>query len=499
LVQHDVLLLKFLWGAAALLALYLVWKGTYPPFIDAANVAYSGEVLHDIWSKGGAFSHWYVVRRGALSHLLFYFAYHELRYLFAGLICIKLLATFSIFAPAITMVALLRAMKLSPWLSLPVIALGFNTNLGMGFLPFTVGLFLIPLVLLLVEKISEHFTWWYLLALAALLFISPVVHYFLTAILFPIALSWSLLSLRGRSRSWSVALEVLVGICLVAFLAPKSVAPPLQNVVQWSTYVEKWELLDRDVFKWTVDGPAALSFPILLVAFVSSLVLCRSTPDLKQGLRAYRAPTLLLILFIAFLVGPTSVSWPEPAWGIGARIAIAMAFVLLLIPMTSARGWRRFIQHSPWVAFTFWHLCALIPPFLAYDRLTGPLHSFVSLVPPHSKLLPVYGSKELRDPKKYSFGGFAGAAALHIGKWLAVETLSYQPWSFCDAGYHPMQCSARLRAPNESQPLNITTAAIRDYDFIVALENDAAVREKLTRLPLVLVRREGAWSLWRVL
>ena len=208
---------------------------------------------------------------------------------------------------------------------------------------------------------------------------------------------------------------------------------------------------------------------------------------------------LLLALFLSYMLGPSYISWPEPAWGLGARIAIALVFALVLVPTTSATGWRRLLQHSPWVAFTLWHLCSLVSPFQAYDDLTRPLKSFAALVPRHSKVLPVFGATLLKAPDGYSFGGFAGAACLHIGKWLAVETQSYQPWSFCDAGYHPVRCLARLPAPGEAQSLNLSVGTVRKYDFVVAFDNAPRVQDRLRQLPLVLVHKEGLWSLWRVL
>jgi len=155
----DGLLLELCWLVISVVALYLLWHGAYPPYVDAANVAYSGEVLHDIWHGGASFARWHAIRPGAVSHLAFYKAYHVLRFGFAPVVCIKLLATFSVFAPAVTMYSLLRRMKCGPWLSLLALALGFNTNLGMGFLPFAVGIFLLPLTLLVIEANSAQFRW----------------------------------------------------------------------------------------------------------------------------------------------------------------------------------------------------------------------------------------------------------------------------------------------------------------------------------------------------
>ena len=494
----DGLPLKLCWLVVSVLALYLLWHGAYPPYVDAANVAYSGEVLHDIWQGGTSFAQWHATRPGAVSHLAFYKAYHVLRFAFAPVVCIKLLATFSVFAPAVTMNRLLRRMKRGPWLSLPALALGFNTNLGMGFLPFAVGIFLLPLALLVIEANSARFRCWRLLLLGCVLLLSPVFHYFLTAVLLPVAVLWSALSLRGRSRLWTLAIEIAVGALIVLAVSPGGPTPAVRDIIQWVPYVERWEQLDRDVFKWTLDGATALSFPWLVLAFVSSLVLSRTTPTKLRKSRAARAPMLLLALFLGYMLGPSYISWPEPAWGLGARIAIAMAFALVVVPTTSATGWRRFFQHSPWVAFTFWHLCSLVAPFQAYDELTRPLKSLAALVPRHSKVLPVIGATSLKAPNGYSFGGFAGAACLHIGKWLAVETQSYQPWSFCDAGYHPVRCLSRLPAPSEAQSLNSSAVAVRKYDFVVAFDNAPRVNDRLRQLPLLLVHREGLWTLWRV-
>jgi hypothetical protein len=156
------------------------------------------------------------------------------------------------------------------------------------------------------------------------------------------------------------------------------------------------------------------------------------------------------------------------------------------------------IQHSPWVLFTFWHLGSLVAPFRAYDAITRPLSELRSQVPPHSRILPVFGSESLNDPGRYSFGGIAGFAFMHTGKWLVVETQGYQPWSFCDEGYHPMRCTSRLPASNPRSPLRLRAGIVDRYQYLLVLENAADVASKLSWLPVTLVSRAGQWSLWRV-
>src|SRR5664280_1221406 len=494
----DGWLLKFAWVAASGVALYLLWHGAYPPFIDAANVAYTGEVMHDLWRGGSAYSKWHALRPGAVSHLAFYRAYHVLRYLFAPVATIKILATLGVLTLPVAMLALVRAMKLGAWLSLPAFALAFNTNLSMGYLPFVIGIPLVPLALTLIEHNANEFRWWRCGLLGAIVLVSPWFHLFLTAILVPIVIIWCVLSLAGRPRIWTLAVALGVTCLIGLILFPRGYTPKIHQILQWIPYAERWDQLDRDVLQWTTDGKAALSFPWLLLAFVSTLWLTRKTPTVEGGLRVARAPILALVLFLGYLLGPTYISWPEPAWGFGTRIGIALALMLPLVSTTSSVGWRRFWQLSPWVAFTFWHLLSLVAPFRAYDALTRPLSRLSLSVPHRSRILPVFGSEWMKDPERYAFGGFAGFAFRHVGKWLAVETQSYQPGSFCDAGYHPISCVERLPAPQGRNLSRITADTLSSYDYMLVQENIPDMQAQLGVLPLDLVRREGDWSLWRV-
>ncbi len=492
----DDLPLKIAWLIACVAALYLVWSCAYPPFIDAANVAYSGEVMHDLWRGGSIYGKWYAFRTGAVSHLAFYRAYHYLRYLFAPVVCIKILSSIGVLALPVAMHGLLRCMKLSAWLSLPAFALAFNTNLNMGYLPFVIGLPCIPLALALIERNAIENRIWRWGLLGAIVLVSPWIHFFLTAILVPMVTIWCALCLKGRSRLWTLVAAFGVTSLIGLVLFPRGPIPKINQIFQWIAYAEHWDQLDRDVLQWTLDGAAALSFPWLLLAFVVCLVLTQKTPSAERGLRASRASVMALTLFLGYLLGPEFISWPEPAWGFGTRLGIALALMLPLIPTTSAVGWRRFAQYSPWVAFTAWHLAALVGPFRAYDVATRSLSLLSSSVPPHSKILPMYGSEWMKDPGRYSFGGFTGFAFKHVGKWLAVETQSLQPWSFCDAGYHPIKCVERLSSPSESRLSRITVDMLFAYDFLLVQENAPNVQERLDNLHLVLVRRIGQWSLW---
>ncbi len=493
----DDLPLTAAWWFASLFVLYLIWYSAYPPFIDAANVAYSGEVMHDLWRGGAVYGKWYALRPGAISHTVFYRLYHYLRYLFAPVVCIKLLSSAGVFGLPLAMQPLLRCMKQSPWLGLAALALAFNTNLNMGYLPFVIGIPLIPWALTLVELNAERARPWRWALLSAILIGSLWFHFFLTAILVPLVLIWSLLSLKSRSGlSVLGAIAALALLAGLLFISHRSV-PPFREVFQWISYSERWDQLDRDVLQWTVDGAAALSFPWLLLAFVSCLVLMRRTPVAERGLRASRAAIVALLLFLGYLLGPNYISWPEPAWGFGTRIGITLALILLLVPTTSATGWQRFLQTSPWLAFAAWHLAAMAGPFCAFDAIARPLSALRSSVPIHSKILPISGSEWLRDPEHYAFGGFTGFVFRHTAKWLAVETSSYQPWSFCDAGYHPIECIESLPAPARPTLLSINPSILGAYDFVLVQDNVPAVKDQLSALPLLPVRHSGQWSLWQ--
>jgi len=54
-------------------------------------------------------------------------------------------------------------------------------------------------------------------------------------------------------------------------------------------------------------------------------------------------------------------------------------------------------------------------------------------------------------------------------------------------------------APGETQPLNLSAVAVRKYDFVIAFDNAPRVNDRLRQLPLLLVHKEGPWTLWRVM
>jgi len=494
--DDDLLTLAVL--AAMSLSLWLIWRGTYLPLVDAANVAYTGEVLHDLWGGGRFYAHWHTIRPGALSHLAFYGAYHLLRHALPPLLTIKVLVTVSVLGLPLATYSLLRAMRLSPWLCLPGFAMAFNTNLGMGYLPFVLGIPLIPTALALIEHNRREPRVWRWALLAAVVAVSPLVHLFLAVVLLPTAAVWLALSHRGRPRL--VACVVLgLGVGAVVFSKlPNRFLPPFERIFQWVPFSERWDQFDRDVLNWTTDGCPALSFPWLILAFVASLVLTRRTPSPERGAAAARVPVTLLMLFLLYQLGPTYVSWPEPAWGFGTRVGVALAVLLPVAASTAARGWQRVAQQLPWVLFTFWHLCSLMGPFSAFDAATRSLASLTPAIREHSTVLPLIGSEWLKDPERYSFGGFTGFVLRHTAKWAAVESQSYQPYSFCDMGYHPIGCKARLGAPRSPEgAAHLRPDDLGKYEYVVVFANTDRARTHLKSLRLELVKASQDWSVWR--
>jgi hypothetical protein len=250
----DDLWLKLAWAAATALTLYLIWRGTYPPFIDAANVAYSGEVLHSLWCGKSDYSSWYALQPGAVSHVAFYRAYHLLRYAFAPTVCIKLLSTLAVLALPVAMHWLVRTMQLCPWASLPAFALAFNTNLEMGYLPFVIAIPLLPIALGLIESNARQFRRRRLAWLAVLLVASAWFHYFMTALLLPVVLLWSLCCLKGKPRRWTVAATLAVTMSLVGASVPHKASPPWYQVMKWVPFSERWDQLDRAVISLAAGG-----------------------------------------------------------------------------------------------------------------------------------------------------------------------------------------------------------------------------------------------------
>ena len=491
-------LLKAAVLAATALSLWLIWRWAYPPLVDAANVAYTGEVMHDLWGGGHHYAHWHALRRGAVSHMAFYGAYHLLRTFLPPMVTVKMLVTLGVLGLPAASYWLTRALRLSPWLCLPAFALAFNTNLSMGYLPFVVGIPLLPVALALIETNRQQPRKWRWGLLVALVALSPFVHFFLTAVLLPMVMVWLIFSYSGRARIIACAAAGLGLGSVAIWFATSQRIPPFREIFQWVPYSERWDQFDRDVLNWTTDGNVALSFPWLLVAFVAVLMLTRGTPRSEPGLRGARLPLTLLTLFLLYMLGPMYISWPEPAWGFGVRVGIAFALLLPLAATTSAQGWHRLAQYSPWVAFTFWHLCSLLGPFQAYDVAVGPLATLLATVPKYSTILPLVGSEWMKDPKRYSFGGFTGFALRHVANWSAVETQSYQPFSFCDMSYHPIVCLNRPSVPRDPQwTYHIAPEALRQFDFMVAYENTPHVKSQLRTLPMTLVKRAGDWSLWK--
>lgn len=486
--------LPLVWIGLTVVALFVVWHQRLLPMAETPHDLAVARVWHSFHDPAYKVSDYYALRLRPLPPILFYAAVHLMMYVVSIEIANKLFLSAYLILFPLSVLALARAFRRSPWLALGGFALAFNQTWAWGSASILMGMALMnfavaALVRWLNEGRASQAVW---LSLSALLCALASVHTCFCFMLCAIALV-----IRYR-RQWHNALFALAAIMPAAAVGIIAVhREHLSEVTatwhDFPTLVMAFPHGVMELFAGNVDRNVLA----LLALTVAALAVWKGT-RLADDARPQRGQigTLLAVLVSAYLLLPYDITKPMP-FLVSARLPALIAPFFLLWPAIPATPPAR-----PWSRLVFVPLivCGVVLPLqlnALYTRFSARNIAFLRLlerVPKGSRVLVVVR------------GTFQGVGAEEGREDVASSTPVYDQFSSwplaVDGGYAPylidhdtpLVPTVKLAAPPraDSDLMDLREAPTFDY-YVIRGPDDMMERQPSLKVQ----ERWGEWVLFK--
>ena len=489
--------LPIVWVALTLVALVPVWSQRLLPMLDTPSHLALVRGWHSFHDPAFRIADYYDLRIRPVPYLLFYGSIHLLMYVFPIEVANKLFLSAYLVVFPLSVLAIARALKRSPWLALGAFPLAFNQDWIYGFSSYLMGvalafLSLAQLLSLLEAPRARHAI---ALALACLgAYFSHILPWALFG-LWAIALLWAR---RRAYRRVALAAAAMAPSVLVALYAiwndraegayMKSDAGFAGTFKDFPTSVMEAPARVLELF------PGSLDTAILAVLAATVLVL-----TWRRGIRGDDDGRAGRVLVMALVVGglvyvslPYSISKPMSWWYVAPRVPAMIAPLFLLLPAGSFEGRRRFLV-APFV------LSALVLPlkltrlYRSFSRRNAAFIQLCDRIPRGASTFVAYRGM-VRGPNSAERSGDPATSApvyWHFGSWPMALRGGYGPHIF-DQGV-PIRPRVKLAAPTAAEADDFTFRKAPGFEYyLVRLAPELFDREPSVKL----VARHGEWSLY---
>jgi hypothetical protein len=482
------------WIALTILCLIPVWHQRLLPMLDTPNHLALVRGWHNFHDPAWRISEYYDLRVKPVPYIMFYGAIHLLMKAFTIEAANKIFLSAYLILFPLSVLAVARALKRSPWLAVPAFALQFNQGWIYGFSSYLMGtafaLFsLAALIHWLDSGKKLH---------AAALGICCIGAYF------GHVLAWFLFGLCAITllivdwRKWKrglIAGAVMAPTLLLAFLA-------YREEQDERTYMKVGESLAGS---WRDFPTSLMEFPRrVLEIFPGDLdqwvfyTIAATTVGLcvwkgTQGENDRRLRWLLVVLGVTYLMLPYNITRPMSWWYVSPRVPALMMPLIVLLPTVKLEGRRLLIVLPVLIG------CAILPLKLArlyrdFSNRNAGFMRLVAQVPRGETVMVVVRGMMRGSGSEEKSGDPATSAPVywHFSSWPMALNGGYSPYVF-DQGI-PIRPKKLLRAPNAMAPdmFDIRQAPEFAY-YLVRLSPEQMDREPALKM----VDEVGEWKLYK--
>jgi hypothetical protein len=341
--ERERKLFRLAFAVLSLATLVPIWTTRFHPLPDLPNHIAAASVWHNYANPDFDFQRYYVLKLGPTPYWGYYLLAHLFAYPFGLDIANRLILSLYAVGLPIGILVLARRFGRSEWLSLFVFPLIWNFNLAIGFVPYCLGLALLPFALDVFDRFCETPTpknaawaialgiatffchllpWGMWLAMAGML---GLVHR---------GLSWK--QLGARFAVWLV--PVVVGVLVMRGGSGYSMGHMAR--IAWRRYPLLASLSEMPTF--ILDNYTTHDDDYPAIALALLFIVLKVTQSWRPiRLHDLRAESCFLVLIVAYFVLPRSILLPMYWWGVNVRFAApAMIFGALCVTGEMA-GWRR--------------------------------------------------------------------------------------------------------------------------------------------------------------
>ncbi|HXU71365.1 MAG TPA: hypothetical protein VN947_18660 [Polyangia bacterium] len=495
--------LPLIWVALTIAALAPIWNQRLLPQLDTANHLALVRGWHNFHDPSYHIADWYKLRVRPVPYFLFYLTIHLLLYVCQIEIANKLFLSAYVILFPLSVLALARALKRSPWLALSGFVLTFNQNWIYGFGSYLMGtcfMFLSLAWLLRWLDGGRRWTLWALGVSSILAYFGHVMPWFCFGLC---AIAMLLLHVRNWRRGLWAALAMLpsVGFALAAYIEEKHDHSYFKNGEgleslkgtwrDFPTLVMEFPRRVMELFPGNLDRDILIVVTLTIVALAIWGGVRRREDDPAQQARI---KVLLIVLGLTYCLLPYKITQPMSWWYVSPRVPSMMAVLIVLWPaMRFDTPWRRMAM-LPVIA------CAIILPltlahlYRDFSRRNAPFMQLVEETPRGSTVLVVVRNM-MRGPGSEELSGDPVSSApvyWHFSSWPMALHGGYDPYIF-DQGI-PVQPVRKLKAPPWANTDSFELRQAPEFQYYIVRDPS----DEMDREPSLKVKeRLGNWVLYQ--
>lgn len=494
--------LPIIWVALTIVALVPVWHQRLLPMLDTPNHLALARGWHEYRDPSWHIADYYTLRIRPVPYLLFYLSIHLLLYVCQIEIANKLFLSAYLIVFPLSVLALTRALRRSPWLALFAFPLAFNQNWIYGFSSYLMGTcFMFFSLAWLIRWLSGGRRW-----LLPALCVSSILTYFghvMPWFCFGLcAIALLMLHWRDWQRGLSAALAMLpsLGFAIAAYVEEGRA----------HTYFKHGEGLGQLAGVWHDFPTLLMEFPrrimelfpgngdrdMLIALTLTFVALCiwRGVHRLDESpIERKQIWVLLGVLFYAYCMLPYQVTKPMAWWYVSPRVPTMMAPILVMLPALQFERWRKLLV-APVVIVAIVLPLTLAKLYRDFSRRNAGFMHLVESTPRGARVMVVVRGM-MRGPGSEELSGDPATSApvyWHFSSWPMALRGGYDPYVF-DQGI-PLVPKQKLQAPPWTSTDLFELRQAPDFDFyIVRSPSDEMEREP----SLKVIERLGEWVLFK--
>jgi hypothetical protein len=494
--------LPIVWVALTVVALIPVWHQRLLPMLDTPNHLALVRGWHQYHDPSWHISDYYTLRIRPVPYFLFYLVIHLLLYVCNIELANKLFLSAYLILFPLSVLALARALRRSPWLALFAFPLAFNQNWIYGFSSYLMGTcFMFFSMAWLIRWLSGGRRW-----LLPALAVSSVLTYFghvMPWFCFGLcAIALLFLHWRDWQRGLWAALAMLpsLGFAVAAYVEERSAHTYFKNGEGLGSLAGVWHdfptLLAEfprrimELFPGNGDRDMLIALTLTFVA----LCIWRGVHRLDESpIERKQIWVLLGVLLFAYCMLPYQITKPMAWWYVSPRVPTMMAPILIMLPSLQFERWRKLLLLPVMI------VAVALPLTLAklYRDFSWRNAGFIRLVestPRGAKVMVVVRGM-MRGPGSEEISGDPATSApvyWHFSSWPMALNGGYDPYIF-DQGI-PLVPKLKLPTPGWTSTDAFELRQAPDFDYyIVRSPSDDMGREPSIKT----VERFGEWVLYR--
>lgn len=494
--------LPLVWVGLTIIALVPVWHQRLLPQLDTPNHLALVRGWHNYHDPSWHIADYYTLRVRPVPYFLFYLAIHLLLYVCQIEVANKIFLSAYLILFPLSILALARALKRSPWLALSGFILAFNQNWIYGFSSYLMGTcFMFFSLAALIRWLDGGRRW-----TLAVLGVSTILAYFghvMPWFCFGLcAITLLLLHVRSWRRGLWAALAMLpsVGFAVAAYIEERHAHSYFKNGEGLSALAGTWRDFPTLVLEFPkrilelFPGNADRNILIALTLTVVALAIWQGLHNRDETpTQRHHIKLLLIVLGVTYCMLPYQITRPMAWWYVSPRLPSMMAPLIVLWPAATLTGWRRLVM-APVI------LCAIILPltlatlYRDFSRRNAPFMRLIEETPKGSNVLVVVRGM-MRGPGSEELSGdpaTSGPVYWHFSSWPMALHGGYGPYVF-DQGI-PIVPHLKLKAPPWPNTDTFEVRQAPDFTYyIVRSPSDDMEREPSLKVQ----DRQGEWVLFK--